>query len=77
MTGARHLSPFLGDRMIAAKISERQVFIRELRPQDLKFELTGPQRAEAIAIARDGRRCRTSAWASTRDVRASSVGEGA
>ena len=52
VTGARHLSPFLGDRMIAAKISGRQVVIRELRPQDLKFELQGLQRAEAIGIAR-------------------------
>jgi uncharacterized protein (DUF2252 family) len=50
--GACNLSPFLGDRMIAAKISNRQVVIRELRPQDLKFELRGLQRAEAIAIAR-------------------------
>lgn len=52
VTGARHLSPFLGDRMIAAKISSRQVVIRELRPQDLKFELTRLQRSEATAIAR-------------------------
>ena len=52
VTGARHLSPFLGERMIAAKISGRQVVIRELRPQDLKFELQGLQRAEAIGIAR-------------------------
>ena len=52
VTGARNLSPFLGDRMIAAKISGRQVVIRELRPQDLKFELQGLQRSEATAIAR-------------------------
>jgi uncharacterized protein (DUF2252 family) len=50
--GARNLSPFLGDRMIAAVIGGRQVFIRELRPQDLKFELTRLQRAEAIGVAR-------------------------
>jgi uncharacterized protein (DUF2252 family) len=52
VTGARHLSPFLGDRMIAAKIDGRQVVIRELRPQDLKFELKGLHRSEAVAIAR-------------------------
>ncbi len=52
VTGARNLSPFLGDRMIAAKISGRQVVIRELRPQDLKFELAGLQRSEATGIAR-------------------------
>ncbi len=75
VTGARNLSPFLGDRMIAAKISGRQVVIRELRPQDLKFELTELQRLEAIAIARvmagvvgraHGRQLKTSerqAWA--------------
>jgi uncharacterized protein (DUF2252 family) len=50
--GARNLSPFLGDRMIASKLGGRQVVIRELRPQDLKFELTGLLRAEATAIAR-------------------------
>jgi len=38
--------------MIAAKIGGRQVVIRELRPQDLKFELRGLQRPEATAIAR-------------------------
>ena len=52
VTGARNLSPFLGDRMIAANIGGRQVVIRELRPQDLKFELQGLQRSEATAIAR-------------------------
>ena len=52
VTGARNLSPFLGDRMIAAKVSGRQVVIREFRPQDLKFELRGLKRSEATTIAR-------------------------
>jgi uncharacterized protein (DUF2252 family) len=33
--GARHLSPFLGERMIAAELCGRPVFLRELLPQDL------------------------------------------
>ena len=37
--GARHLSPHLGMRMVAGRINERSVFIRELLPQDLKIEI--------------------------------------
>lgn len=37
--GARHLSPFLGNRMAAGKIAGRSVFLRELMPQDLKIEI--------------------------------------
>ncbi len=51
VTGARHLSPFLGERTVAADLNEKQVFIRELRPQDLKFELDGLKQKEAIGIA--------------------------
>ncbi|HVT39222.1 MAG TPA: DUF2252 family protein [Gemmatimonadaceae bacterium] len=35
--GARHLSPFLGQRMLPAQFSGRAVVVRELAPQDLKF----------------------------------------
>lgn len=52
VAGALALSPFLGERMMAASIAKRQVVVRELRPQDLKFELNGLQQAEAVAIAR-------------------------
>ena len=52
VTGANALSPYLGERMVAAGIAGRQVFVRELRPQDMKFELEGLQQAEAVAIAR-------------------------
>lgn len=52
VAGALALSPFLGERMVAASIAKRQVVTRELRPQDLKFELDGLQQAEAVAIAR-------------------------
>jgi uncharacterized protein (DUF2252 family) len=50
--GANALSPYLGERMTSAWLARRQVFVRELRPQDMKFELDGLQQPEAIAIAR-------------------------
>jgi uncharacterized protein (DUF2252 family) len=37
--GALHLSPHLGNRMVAGSIEDRSVFIRELLPQDLKIEI--------------------------------------
>ena len=37
--GARHLSPHLGDRMAAARLLDRSVFVRELLPEDLKLEI--------------------------------------
>jgi uncharacterized protein (DUF2252 family) len=52
VAGATALSPFLGERMVAAHIVKKPVVVRELRPQDLKFELQRLQQAEAIAIAR-------------------------
>ena len=52
VAGASALSPFLGERMLAATICRRPVVIRELRPQDLKFELVGLEQSEAIAVAR-------------------------
>jgi uncharacterized protein (DUF2252 family) len=50
--GARSLSPNLGQRMLAAKMSERPVVIRELLPQDLKLEVDQLTQAEAISAAR-------------------------
>jgi uncharacterized protein (DUF2252 family) len=52
VAGANALSPFLGERMVATHVVKRPVVVRELRPQDLKFELERLQQAEAIAIAR-------------------------
>jgi uncharacterized protein (DUF2252 family) len=52
VTGANALSPYLGERMVAAGLAGKQVVVRELRPQDLKFELKRLEQAEAIAIAR-------------------------
>ncbi|MFW6850408.1 DUF2252 family protein [Burkholderia gladioli] len=50
--GARHLSPYLGNRMCAATLSERSVIVRELLPADLKLEIGSVDEAEALRIAR-------------------------
>lgn len=50
--GAWHLSPSLGDRMLACRLQERSVFIRELLPQDLKFEFEHFSREEAVKAAK-------------------------
>jgi uncharacterized protein (DUF2252 family) len=49
--GARHLSPFLGKRMRAARLQDRSVVIRELLPQDIKLEVEQISQAEAMAVA--------------------------
>jgi uncharacterized protein (DUF2252 family) len=49
--GARHLSPYLGDRMVAASLLDRDVFLRELLPQDLKLEIDQISQADAIEVA--------------------------
>lgn len=49
--GARHLSPFLGERMRASKFLDTSVFIRELLPQDLKLEIEGVNEVEAKDLA--------------------------
>jgi uncharacterized protein (DUF2252 family) len=50
--GARHLSPALGERMMAAKLLDRSVVVRELMPQDLKLEIDRLSREEAVNSAR-------------------------
>ncbi len=50
--GARHLSPYLGERMVAEHLMERSVFVRELLPQDLKLEIDQLTREEAMKAAR-------------------------
>lgn len=50
--GARHLSPHLGNRMLAARLLDRPVFVRELRPQDLKVEVHELTQGEAMGVAR-------------------------
>jgi uncharacterized protein (DUF2252 family) len=49
--GAWHLSPYLGDRMLAAKIGRHSVFLREILPQDLKFDIEYLTREEAMKVA--------------------------
>ncbi len=55
VAGAKALSPFLGDRMLAADFhagdENHTVVLRELMPQDLKFEMERLTQAEAIAAA--------------------------
>ena len=50
--GAQHLSPFLGERTVAASLNGHQVVIRELRPQDVKFELSRFTQREAVLAAK-------------------------
>lgn len=50
--GARHLSPFLGDRMRADRLQNRSVVIRELLPQDIKLEVDQLNQTEAMDVAR-------------------------
>jgi uncharacterized protein (DUF2252 family) len=50
--GARHLAPNLGERMLAARMLDRSVVIRELMPQDLKLEIDQLTQREAVKAAR-------------------------
>jgi len=50
--GARNLAPNLGERMLAARLLDRSVVVRELMPQDLKLELETLTRDEAVRAAR-------------------------
>ncbi len=52
VAGARALAPSLGGRMAAATVAGKEVFVRELLPQDLKFELESLREEEALAIGR-------------------------
>ncbi|WP_269769740.1 DUF2252 family protein [Flavisphingomonas formosensis] len=51
VTGARALSPNLGERMIPAHLLSRPVVLRELAPQDLKIEVEQFSRKQAVASA--------------------------
>jgi uncharacterized protein (DUF2252 family) len=50
--GAWHLSPALGDRLLPGRVLKHSVFIRELMPQDLKFEIEHLTSEEAAGVAR-------------------------
>jgi uncharacterized protein (DUF2252 family) len=49
--GARHISPYLGNRMCSARLLDKSVFVRELLPQDLKLEVGSLSAGEAILTA--------------------------
>ena len=49
--GARHLSPYLGKRMRAAKLMHKSNLLRELLPQDLKIEIERLTEGEALEVA--------------------------
>jgi uncharacterized protein (DUF2252 family) len=51
VTGAAHLSPYLGARMLPARLLDKAVFIRELLPQDLKVEIEELSTDEAMNMA--------------------------
>lgn len=50
--GARHLSPYLGERMRAQRLQDRPVVIRELLPQDIKLDIEQLTQTEAMEVAR-------------------------
>ncbi len=50
--GARNLSPYLGERMAAARVLDTPVVVRELMPQDLKLEIDQLTQDEAVRSAR-------------------------
>jgi uncharacterized protein (DUF2252 family) len=49
--GARQLAPALGERMKAARLLGKSVFLRELLPQDLKLEIDQTSHEEAVGAA--------------------------
>jgi uncharacterized protein (DUF2252 family) len=51
VTGAKALSPNLGQRMIATRLLEKSIVLRELMPQDLKLEVGRLTQAKAVALA--------------------------
>lgn len=52
VAGARHLSPFLGERMLGSKLIGRDIFLRELMPQDLKLNIENLSSEDAMKTAR-------------------------
>jgi uncharacterized protein (DUF2252 family) len=52
VAGACQISPNLGKRMLAIKLGGKDLVMRELMPQDLKFDLDRLTQEEAVAAAR-------------------------
>jgi uncharacterized protein (DUF2252 family) len=50
--GERHLAPYLGERVVAVRLLDRSVFLREMLPQDLKLEINQLIRPKAMKAAR-------------------------
>ena len=50
--GAWHVSPALGGRILAGRVLDHSVFVRELLPQDIKFDIDHLTQAEATRVAR-------------------------
>jgi uncharacterized protein (DUF2252 family) len=51
VTGARQIAPNLGERMLATRLLDKPVFLRELLPQDLQLEIEHFSRDEAMRTA--------------------------
>lgn len=51
VTGARALSPNLGERMVATRLLGKAIVLRELMPQDLKLEVEHLTQPKAMALA--------------------------
>lgn len=51
LEGARHLSPMLGNRMVAARLDGAAVVIRELMPEDLKLDAQNLTEDSAVKAA--------------------------
>jgi uncharacterized protein (DUF2252 family) len=49
--GARHVTPWLGERMRSARLNDRSVVIRELLPQDMKLTVEQLTQEEAMKAA--------------------------
>lgn len=52
VTGARALSPNLGERMLSTRVLGKPIVLRELMPQDLKIEIDQFTKPEATRVAR-------------------------
>jgi uncharacterized protein (DUF2252 family) len=51
VAGAKALSPNLGERMMAGRLRDKPVVLRELMPQDLKIEIDRLSQDDATALA--------------------------
>jgi uncharacterized protein (DUF2252 family) len=50
--GARHLTPYLGERMLPVELLGRSAFLRELLPQDLTLDINQLTCEQAMKVAR-------------------------